>query len=72
MNIFVPILYGERDFDAFDNVGEFVEISKLMQLQNLSSSWFESMPGSQIVSLLNPTICLLTPSPRRSIAEYPQ
>jgi hypothetical protein len=25
MNIFVPILYGERDFDAFDNVGDFVE-----------------------------------------------
>jgi hypothetical protein len=25
MNSFVPILYGERDFDAFDNVDDFVE-----------------------------------------------
>jgi hypothetical protein len=24
MNIFVPILYGERDFDAFGNVDDFV------------------------------------------------
>ena len=25
INEIVPILYGERDFDAFDNFGDFVE-----------------------------------------------
>jgi hypothetical protein len=39
MSIFVPILYGERDFDAFDDVGDFVKSALSRNLKEAKRAW---------------------------------
>jgi hypothetical protein len=45
-SFFVPILYHRPALEAFGDITDFCKISKLQGLKNMSSSWFESMPGS--------------------------
>ena len=45
---FVPILYPDRAFEAFGDFSDLCRISKLLNIKNLSSSWFESYLRSQI------------------------
>ena len=42
----VPILHRVPTFDAFDDFSDFVESVSYGTSKNLSSSWFEPMPGS--------------------------
>ena len=60
INEIVPILYGERDFDAFDDFGDFVESVSYGVSKTCQVPWFESMPGSHLfVSMTYKTAVLL-------------